>query len=132
MAAVRPLWTEISPEEHVVQLERAWFDAYLKRDVATLDRILADDYTFIAPNGQVVTKSAGWSRLGRLHYDRLEVDDIHVRLYGDTAVLTARVQVEGRLGDEDLSGAYRHTRVYARQNGSWRAVAGQSTRVAQS
>jgi ketosteroid isomerase-like protein len=112
----------------VEKLERELFDAYQRRDIAGLDRILDDDYVFIAPNGQIRTKEAvrnfSWPR-----YERLEVDDIRVRVYGEAAVLTAQVTIQGPAGD-DLTGRYRHTRVYVRQRGKWRAVSGQSTRAA--
>ena len=112
----------------VEKLERELFDAYQRRDIAGLDRILDDDYVFIAPNGQIRTKEAvrnfSWPR-----YERLEVDDIRVRVYGEAAVLTAQVTIQAPAGD-DLTGLYRHSRVYVRQRGKWRAVSGQSTRGA--
>jgi ketosteroid isomerase-like protein len=112
----------------VEKLERELFDAYQRRDLAGLDRILDDDYVFIAPNGQVRTKEAvrnfSWPQ-----YERLEVDEIRVRVYGETAVVTARVSLQGQSPLDSVTGVYRNTRVYVRQRGKWRAVSGQSTRV---
>jgi ketosteroid isomerase-like protein len=113
----------------VEKLERELFDAYRQHNISTLDRILADDYVFIAPNGQMRTKDAvrnfNWPQ-----YQRLDVDEVRVRVYGEAAVLTARVTLQGSPGTEDPTGAYRHTRVYVRQRGIWRAVSGHSTRMA--
>jgi ketosteroid isomerase-like protein len=112
----------------VEKLERELFDAYQRRDPSGLDRILDDDYVFIAPNGQLRTKEAvrnfSWPQ-----YERLDVDDIRVRVYGETAVLTARVTLLGQSPLDSVTGVYRNTRVYVRQRGKWRAVSGQSTRV---
>jgi ketosteroid isomerase-like protein len=111
----------------VEKLERELFDAYRRQEPAGVDRILHDDYVFIAPNGQLRTKDAvrnfSWP-----HYERLEVEDIRVRVYGEAAVLTGQVAIQSPEGD--VSGVYRHTRVYVRQRGKWRAVSGQSTRAA--
>ena len=112
----------------VERLERELFEAYQRRDVAGLKRILDDDYIFIAPNGQVRTKETvrnfSWPQ-----YERLDVDNIHVRLYGETAVLTAQVTILGQSPLDGITGIYRNTRVYVRQRGRWRAVSGHSTKV---
>jgi ketosteroid isomerase-like protein len=113
----------------VEKLERELVEAYQRRDTASLDRILDDDYIFIAPNGQKRTKesvrSFGWPQ-----YERLDVDEIRVRLYGETAVLTAQVTILGQSPLDSVTGVYRNTRVYVRQRGKWRAVSGHSTKVA--
>ena len=112
----------------VEKLERELFAAYQRRDIAGLDQILDDDYLFIAPNGQVRTKEAvldfGWPA-----YQRLEVDEIRVRLYGEAAVLTGRVTIQGESETDTATGVYRHTRVYVRQRGKWRAISGHSSKV---
>ena len=112
----------------VEKLERQLFAHYQRRDIAGLDRILDDDYIFIAPNGQIRTKEAvrdfSWPQ-----YERLDVDEICVRLYGEAAVLTGRVTIEGQSETDNATGVYRHTRVYVRQRGKWRAVSGHSTKV---
>lgn len=112
----------------IEKLERELLEAYQRRDIAGLDRILDDEYIFIAPNGQIRSKQAmrsfNWPR-----YERLEVDDIRVRLYGEAAVLTAQVGIHGSSPSNSVTGVYRNTRVYVRQRGKWRAVSGQSTRV---
>ncbi len=113
----------------VEKLERELFAAYQQRDGAALDRILDDDYIFIAPNGQMRAKEAVRNFTGP-RYQRLEVDDIRVRLYGETAVLTAQVTLQGQSPADGVTGVYRNTRVYVRQRGKWRAVSGHSTRVA--
>jgi ketosteroid isomerase-like protein len=113
----------------VEKLERELFEAYQRRDLSGLDRILDDDYVFIAPNGQVRTKEAvrnfSWPQ-----YERLDVDEIRVRVYGEAAVLTAQVTILGQSPLDGVTGVYRNTRVYVRQRGKWRAVSGHSTKVA--
>jgi ketosteroid isomerase-like protein len=112
----------------VEKLERELFDAYQRRDPSGLDRILDDDYVFIAPNGQLRTKEAvrnfRWPP-----YESLDVGQIRVRVYGEAAVVTALVTLQGRSPLDSVNGVYRNTRVYVRQRGKWRAVSGHSTRV---
>ena len=50
-----------------------------------------------------------------------------VRVYGDTAVVTARADVKGHQLGEDFSGPYRYTRVWVRRSGHWQTVSYQAT-----
>lgn len=113
----------------IVDMERQAKDASLRRDAEFSLRALADDYVAITPLGQVTTKEENISarRSGQLRYDAMNVTDMVVRLYGDTAVVTARADVKGHQLGEDLSGPYRYTRVWVRRNGRWQAVSYQAT-----
>jgi hypothetical protein len=44
------------PEKELIQLERDWCNANVKKDAATLGRILADDFTAVTSRGAVQTK----------------------------------------------------------------------------
>ncbi len=66
-------------------------------------------------------------RDGKIHYDTMEISEMAVRVYGDTAVVTARAEVKGSNLGQDFSGPYRFTRVWIRQNGEWKAVSYQAT-----
>ena len=85
--------------------------------------------TAITPLGQVTTKQDTVSarKSGQLRYEAINVSDMVVRLYGDTAVVTARADVKGHQLGEDFSGPYRYTRVWVRHNGHWQAVSYQAT-----
>lgn len=90
---------------------------------------LAEDYVAIAPLRQVTTKKDRVSarKSGQLRYDTIDVTDMVVRLYGNTAIVTARADVKGHQLGEDFSGPYRYTRVWVRRFGRWQAVSYQAT-----
>jgi ketosteroid isomerase-like protein len=113
----------------VVEIEHQAREATLRRDPEFPQRMLADDYVAIGPLGQVTTKKEAISarRSGQLRYDNIDVSDMVVRLYGDTAVVTARADVKGHQLGEDFSGPYRYTRVWVRRSGRWQAVSYQAT-----
>src|SRR5437879_12608383 len=79
----------------------------------------ADDYTVINISGQLLTKAQVFEAIksGDLKYDQLENNDIQVRVYGDTAVLTGRTAQKGQFKGKDISGQTRFTRVYLKQHG---------------
>ena len=124
-----PLPTKAQAE--ILRLERERNDAILKGDAAALDRMTADDYTFITLRGELRTKAeiVHGFRSGRFHYDAREISDLRVRVYGSAAVVTGRSTQKGRENGKDYSGDYRFTRVYAKQGGRWRTVALQATLI---
>jgi ketosteroid isomerase-like protein len=113
----------------IVDMERQAKEASLHRDSNFSLRTLADDYVAITPLGQVTTKGETISarRSGQLRYEAMNVTDMVVRVYGDTAVVTARADVKGHQLGEDFSGPYRYTRVWVRRNGQWQTVSYQAT-----
>jgi ketosteroid isomerase-like protein len=131
--AVRPR-TSLDPADQtaireIVDMERQAREASLQRDSEFSQRTLADDYVAITPLGQVTTKQDTVSsrKTRQLRYDAIDVSDMVVRLYGDTAVVTARADVKGHQLGEDFSGPYRYTRVWVRRSGHWQAVSYQAT-----
>jgi ketosteroid isomerase-like protein len=113
----------------IVDMERQSREASIHRDADFSQRALADDYVAISPLGQVTTKQDSLSarKNRQLRYDTIDVSDMVVRVYGDTAVVTARADVKGHQLGEDFSGPYRYTRVWVRRTGHWQAVSYQAT-----
>ena len=131
--AVHPRPAMTASEEdtikEIVDMERQAKEASLNRDADFSARTLADDYVAITPLGQVTTKQDSLSarKSGQLRYDSINISDMVVRVYGDTAVVTARADVRGHQLGEDFSGPYRYTRVWVRRAGHWQTVSYQAT-----
>ena len=113
----------------IVELERQSKEASLNRDAEFSQRTLAEDYVAITPLGQVTTKqeTVKARKSGQLRYEAINVTDMDVRVYGETAVVTARADVKGHQLGEDFSGPYRYTRIWVRRNGHWQTVSYQAT-----
>jgi len=113
----------------IIEMERQAREATLHRDADFSQRTLADDYVAITPLGTVTTKqdSVTARKTRQLRYDNIDVTDMVVRIYGDTAVVTARADVKGHQLGEDFSGPYRYTRVWVKKTGHWQAVSYQAT-----
>ena len=113
----------------IVDMERQAREASLHRDAEFSQKSLSEDYVAITPLGQVTTKQDTVSarKSGQLRYESIDVSDMVVRLYGDTAIVTARADVRGHQMGEDFSGPYRYTRVWVRKAGHWQAVSYQAT-----
>lgn len=120
-------------EESIKAVNEQLNQAALKGDVATFDKLLADDTIGINVLGVTSTKADVLENFksGKLKFEAIEVTDTKVRVYGDTALVNATANVKGHFGATDLSGQYRSVRVWVKRKGQWQSVSFQATRVAQ-
>ena len=115
----------------VEALERELVSAIGSGDLATYDRIVADDYVAFEASGKTTPKKDIMEsyRSGARHYTNLEIFDVEGRVFGDTAVVTARTKGLRKEGDRDVPNRVRYIRVFARRDGRWRAVAQMASRL---
>jgi ketosteroid isomerase-like protein len=120
-----------STEEFVSFLEDAWVNAILTKDFNVLNHVMADDFTGISPNGYPYTKQEAIADLqsGSYVVKSMALDQVKVRIFGDTALVTYYQNEKSKYGQEDCSGRYAFTDVWAKRDGSWQAVASQGTPV---
>jgi ketosteroid isomerase-like protein len=123
-------------EGHVVHkqieaLEMQWRQAQVDNDIKVISNLLADDYVGITANGTIETKSQtiAQHKAGTIRVTALDLDDLKVRLYGDTAVVTSKADLQGVNGQSDISGKYRYTRVYNLRLGQWKIVSFEASRM---
>src|SRR5271170_4326140 len=116
----------------VEALEEQWRQAQLSGDVATMDKLLSDDYIGISITGQVNTKMQQLDRM-RTHkfvLNKLQLGEMPVKLIGSIAIVTSRAQVEGTNEGVAVQGTFRYTRVYQRlPSGVWKITSFEATRV---
>jgi len=132
--AQTPAQTETGKvEQELIKLENQWVDALLKRDVAFLDRTLADDYLGTGINGRVETKAESLASMKSSEdvITALVIDDVKVRVYGDAAVVTGRSTAKETYKGKDVSGQTRWTDMLIKRDGRWVCVASHSSRIAQ-
>jgi len=107
-------------------------DGLRKKDVAALERLWADEFTFVNPRGQVLTKAQRLEnvRSGATAFKSLTCDDMSTKSWGkDWAVTTMRAVIEGQYSGAEGGGTYRCTFVWAQPHGRWQLVGLQMTRI---
>src|SRR5262249_31678952 len=111
-------------EQAILKFEQEWATAYVKGDVAALERIEADDYVFTGADGKTETKTVQVSDLksGSLKITACKLEDMKVRFYGKTAEVSGTALVKGTAKGQDISGKYRFTDVLVRKKDKWQAV----------
>jgi hypothetical protein len=114
-----------------VELQR--FEFMVQGDTTLLERLLAEDLTYVHSTGVVDTKASFLQSLasGKLRYLALTPSEIAVRLLGTAAaVVTGRADIKVVANGKEISFPARFTSVYAKHHGRWLLAAWQSTTVA--
>ena len=112
---------------------REYADALTKRDLTTLDQIWTDDYVFVNPRGELVTKSQRLSNLkaGATEFQAIRPKSERTEVHGNMALDVGTVTLEGtKYGGKESSGDYRYMTVWVNNGGRWQMIANQITRIA--
>ena len=117
-------------EATITQLERDWVAAIMKKDTATIDRLLADDFNGTSPTAHVYPKSSAIDDLtkGIFVVDSMVLDEVSVNVYGDAAVAFTSQEEKSRYDGKDTSGHYHYTDVWVKKGGRWQVVASHGSR----
>jgi hypothetical protein len=117
----------------LVRLESVWNEAHEKGDATVLEKLWADDLEVTVPRMPVMSKSEvlGFARSGRMKFQRYQTFDLKVRVYGDAAVVSGRLQRTRTLGDKMVNDDWRFTKFYVRREGRWQVVAFHASEAAQ-
>jgi ketosteroid isomerase-like protein len=121
--------------QDLVRLEQKLTDALVRNDVANVERLWADDLMFVGTDGKSSTKTERLASMKAPASPAIAVlsatnDEVKVRLYGETAVVTLLSTWNVRVNDRDSSNRYSTTHVWTRKRGRWLLVTAHVSRVA--
>jgi ketosteroid isomerase-like protein len=113
----------------VAALDTKYQAAVKQNDAATMDRLLADDFTLVTGSGKTYTKKdlLDEARSGQIHYEHQEDTDQTVRVWGDTAVVTAKLWEKGINQGKSFDKMVWFSDTYVRRPARWQYVFGQSS-----
>ena len=112
---------------------REYTEALTKHDLAALDKIWAEGYTFTNGRGEFLTKKDRMQNIksGATQFDSISRENEEIRVFGNTAVVTGRVVLKVVYSGKESSGPYRFINVWVKMQGRWQIVANQITPIAQ-
>jgi ketosteroid isomerase-like protein len=130
-ACGRAFGDQASDERELTQLVKDLKAALVKADIAFLERVLHQDYVHQGPRGTVENRAQYLEnrKTGRVAFESLVADEIKVRLYGDTAVVTYRSTAKGKDQQGAIDEKRRWTHVFVRRDGRWQLVHSQGTPI---
>lgn len=124
----------MTDQAELSEIEQRLIKAWLERDRADIDALLDDDWSVIDPSGRLLSKTQVLAEFdtGERQLESGTIDEIRVRVFGETAVVTGRTTASGNYQGESVSVKLRFTDVFVRQDGRrWRVVASQATLISE-
>lgn len=119
-----------SAEQSLKDAERRWAEAFKNRDRAALNQLLDDRFIFTDDEGQVSSKAQYLdAAIQLIKVESYSLDDLTVRVVGDTGIVTGHWTGKLTIDGMDASGEFRFTDTFVRRLGLWRVIASQDTRV---
>jgi ketosteroid isomerase-like protein len=130
--AMMPVSSDASPsddEKTVAALDKQYQAAVEKNDAETMDRILADDFVLVTGLGKTFTKSdlLKEARSKHVAYEHQEDSSQKVRVWGDTAVVTALLWAKGVKEGKAFDDQLWFSDVYVRTPAGWKYAFGQAS-----
>jgi Domain of unknown function (DUF4440) len=118
-------------EQELLKAEKDRFEAMVKGDAGALEKLLGPELSYTHSNAQVQDRVGfiGDIRSKAIRYLSIEPNDIHVTVFGTTAVVTGSAAVHVIQNGNDLTIKIRYTNMHVNRRGEWQMVAWQATRL---
>jgi len=123
-----------SDQDVLIKLERGWNEAFYRKDVAFIEKLLAEEFTATYDDGRIGDKATELGLVAAFdqNVQSATPDEFAVRVYRDTAVVWFTLRLVGIKDGKRSEMALRYTDVWIIRDGRWQCVSSQSTRVAPS
>jgi ketosteroid isomerase-like protein len=122
----------LAAKQKVMAVEQELADAIVKGNISAFENNLADTFFFSAPDGTTHSKEQFLSDLksGAFKMESTINEGMNIQIYGDTAAVVTYISTDkGKYKDNDISGKYRWTNLFIKQNGGWKLVSTQGTPI---
>ena len=116
----------------ITKLEQEWPTAFVKKDTAKMLSLGTPDCTFITSSGELISLKnfVAEVKSGAYTVQSMHIDDLKVRVYGDSAVVFGLETEKSRYKGKDASGQYRFVDTWFKRNGQWLCAASGNVLVA--
>jgi ketosteroid isomerase-like protein len=116
-------------QKAVSALDTNYQAAVKNNDATTMGRILADDFVVVTGTGKIYSKAdlLNMARTNRVIYERQDESEQTVRVWGDTAVVTAKLWGKGLDTGKPFDWHVWFSDTYVRTPSGWRYVHGQAS-----
>ncbi len=126
--------TDPAVEREIINLAHEWIEAGGKRDRATLERILADDFLIAGwlPNGQLGDRETYIEDCLRpvdVEQPSYKYDRWKFRIYGDIAIVNCVLEIHALVSGSDWGGVFLFTQVWVKRDGRWQVATCHSSPV---
>jgi ketosteroid isomerase-like protein len=114
-----------------IEADRGRFEAQVKADVATLEKLLAPELTYVHSSGVLDSKDGyiGAIKSGKTKYKSIVPEEVTARTFGDVTIVNGKATVDLLSDGKDVHLVLRYTDVWVKRDGKLQMVSWHSTRL---
>ena len=114
-------------ERTILELDSAFLEAFLNRDVMAVERNIPEDFLAIFPDGRVADKQMELENVKHAEVESYKAEEVNIRWYSDTVAvvyfrMTLNLKKQGQKQVRDLH-------VYIKRDEKWQMITGQVTPI---
>jgi hypothetical protein len=118
-------------EQDLREIEQGLARAWLDRDRAFLERVLAPGWSVTQPDGTILHRSTVLGEFfDAVRFETNVIDEVDVNLVGNTAVVRGRTSVRATFNGAPVSATIRFTDVFIKRAEQWQVVASHASSLA--
>jgi len=123
--------SDAADEAEIREHMRNLYNAFREGDLAVLERVLADDFTFSDPAGPIVSKSQWLADIasGNLVFEYVEAGDTTFKHLGDRALVEGEAKLRVRYTQSNYTGVFRYMGVYKKYDDGWKLLLTSAQRI---
>jgi ketosteroid isomerase-like protein len=110
-------------------IEQTWLTAEKNNDTKAFEKLVADDWIAITPDGKSQTKAERAEEVKNGHIESASLGNMKVRVFGSTAVVTGTDDETATVDGKKSTSHYVWTDVFVKREGNWVAVASQTAQL---
>jgi len=120
-----------SDQEILIQLEKDWDEAFLRKDIKFIETILAPEFIATYGDGSRGDKAKELKLTEEFNQQVFgsAIGDFTVKVFGDSAVVWLTKRMIGPKDGKPIEVAYQYIDVFVLRDGRWQCVASQSTKL---
>jgi ketosteroid isomerase-like protein len=110
-------------EQELLNISKLWDEAMVSNNANEIAKFMSDDWVIVGSDG-VRSKSdfLQWITSGTVTHNRMDSDEINIRLYGNMAFAVSRGTSAGNYNGESFSLYEWSTSIFWKTEGQWLCV----------
>lgn len=122
---------QLTRSDAVLNVLKRYDEAWNRKDLAVVDKILATDYIYFSSTGAISSRQQTLQLLTSPKYKLTSVERSEIKTYrtADTVVVSSRWKGKGTYGDDVINDDQRCSLVFVKQKDSWKLLAEHCTQI---
>ena|SRR5688572_16130890 len=112
------------PEKELKDFCDRWDAAMIKNDAQEISAFMSDDWVIVGTDGGITSKASFLSGInsGVLTHDRMDADEVRIKIYDNTGVVTTKGTSAGKYNDQPFSFYEWSTSIFIKSDDQWHCV----------